>query len=156
MATIGVEKKVALETTRKSAPGKRKKTRLLKDDIDNACKNMKMLATALGLNNATKVIVTAVEADSIHLDAFAIVKSELINYKNLPSADNLRDTIGELDSSAFAAVRVVSLRQRARLVLLSLNTVIPAFIALLTGEFFTCCKRIRRGDSMISFLLELA
>ena len=100
-------KKVALETTRKSAPGKRKKTRLLKDDIDNACKNMKMLATA----------------------------------------------------PAFAAVRVVSLRQRARLaclVLLSLNTVIPAFIALLTGEFFTCCKRIRRGDSMISFLLELA
>ena len=64
MATIGVAKKVALETTRKSAPGKRKKTRLLKDDIDNACKNMKMLATA----------------------------------------------------PAFAAVRVVSLRQRARLV----------------------------------------
>ena len=29
MATIGVAKKVALETTRKSAPGKRKKTRLL-------------------------------------------------------------------------------------------------------------------------------
>ena len=106
MTTIGVAKKVALETTRKSAPGKRKKTRLLKDDIDNACKNMKMLATAPGLNNATKVTVTAVEADSIHLDAFA---------------------------------------SRS-----------PAFIALLTGEFFTCCKRIRRGDSMISFLLELA
>ena len=65
-------------------------------------------------------------------------------------------TAGELDFSAFAAVRVVSLRQRARLVLLSLNTVIPAFIALLMSEFFTCCKRIRRGDSMISFLLELA
>ena len=36
------------------------------------------------------------------------------------------------------------------------NTVIPAFIALLTGEFFTCCKRICWGSSMISFLLELA
>ena len=142
MATIGVAKKVALETTRKSAPGKRKKTRLLKDYIDNACKNMKMLATAPGLNNATKVIVTAVEADSIHLDAFASRKCLWQRIKTSPAFSEL------VSKLILGYVDLYKAHRKGK------NKYSRFLVSW--HEFFTCCKRIRRGDSMISFLLELA